>query len=88
MSHGGQGEPLDLHKAGVNESLLEAVIYRFLINVGEAEGREIADQVKLPFTMIESLLTRLKMEQHVACKSTTATHDYVHVLTETGRKIA
>ena len=81
-------EPVDLHKAGVNESLLEAVIYRFLINVGEAEGREIADQVKLPFTMIESLLARMKMEQHVAYKSTTATHDYVHVLTETGRKLA
>ena len=81
-------EPVDLRNAGVNETLLEAVIYRFLINVGEAEGREIADQVKLPFTMIEGLLARLKMEQHVAYKSTTATHDYVHVLTETGRKIA
>ena len=81
-------EPVDLREAGVNESLLEAVIYRFLINVGEAEGREIADQVKLPFTMIESLLARLKMEQHVAYKSTTATHDYVHVLTESGRKLA
>ncbi len=81
-------EPVDLSKAGINESLLEAVIYRFLINVGEAEGREVADQVKLPFTMIEGLLARLKMEQHVAYKSTTATHDYVYVLTETGRKLA
>lgn len=81
-------EPVDLRKAGINESLLEAIIYRFLANVGEAEGREIADQVKLPFTMIEGLLARWKMEQHVAYKSTTATHDYVHVLTETGRKVA
>jgi len=81
-------EPVDLRRAGVNETLLEAVIYRFLINVGEAEGREIADQVKLPFTLIESLLARMKMEQHVAYKSTTATHDYVHVLTEIGRKVA
>ncbi|MGB1707752.1 MAG: AAA family ATPase [Rubripirellula sp.] len=81
-------EPVDLYRAGVNESLLEAVVYRFLHNVGEAEGREIADQVKLPFTMIEGLLARLKMEQHVAYKSTTATHDYVHVLTESGRKLA
>ena len=81
-------EPVDLYRAGVNESLLEAVVYRFLHNVGEAEGREIADQVKLPFTMIEGLLARLKMEQHIAYKSTTATHDYVHVLTESGRKLA
>ena len=79
--------PADLRSAGVNETLLEAVIYRFLINVGEAEGREIADQVKLPFTMIEGLLARLKMSSMLPTR-TTATHDYVHVLTETGRKVA
>jgi hypothetical protein len=81
-------EPTDIRSAGVNETLLEAVIYRFLLNIGEAEGREIADQVKLPFTMIEPLLTRLKMEQSLTYKSATATHDYVHVLTESGRRIA
>lgn len=81
-------EPVDLRQAGINEALLEAIVYRFLVNAGEAEGREIADHVKLPFTMIEDLLARLKMEQHVAYKSTTATHDYVHVLTETGRQVA
>ena len=81
-------EPADLLTAGINETLLEALVYRYLINVGEAEGRKIADQVKLPFTMIEPLLARLKMEQHVAYKGATATHDYVHVLTEAGRSIA
>ena len=81
-------EPADIRSAGVNETLLEAVIYRFLLHIGEAEGRDIADQVKLPFTMIEPLLTRLKMEQNLTYKSATATHDYVHVLTETGRRMA
>ena len=81
-------EPDDMKSAGVNETILEAIVYRYLQNVGEAEGRNIADQVKLPFRMIEPLMTRLKMEQNVAYKNATATNDYVYVLTETGRMIA
>ena len=81
-------EPETVAQAGVNETLLEAIVYRFLQNIGEAEGRRIADQVKLPFMMIESLLNRLKMEQNVAYKSATSTNDYVYILTENGRSIA
>jgi len=81
-------EPADLQSAGVNETLLEAIVYRFLLNIGECAGRRVADQVKLPFRMVEPILSRLKMEQHVAYKSSTATNDYVYILTETGRAIA
>ncbi len=81
-------EAESVHSAGVNETLLEAIVYRFLRNIGEAEGRRIAAQVKLPFRMIEPLLTRMKMEQNVAYKSATSTNDYVYMLTETGRAIA
>lgn len=81
-------EPEDMYTAGVNETILEAIIYRFLLNIGEAEGRKVADQVKLPFRMVEPLLTRLKMEQNVAYKNSTATNDYVYTLTESGRGIA
>ena len=81
-------EPVTIEDGGINESLLEAIIYRYLLNVGESEGRKVADQVKVPFRLIEPLLGRLKMEQHVAYKSSTATNDYVYVLTESGRGIA
>ena len=70
--------------AGINETILEAIIYRYLLNIGEAEGRRIADQVELPFRMIEPMVTRLKMEQNVAYKSSTSTNDYVYMLTEIG----
>ena len=81
-------EPLDLQTGGINETLLEAIVYRFLLNIGECEGRKVADQVKLPFRLIEPLLMRLKMEQNVGYKGSTSTNDYVYVLTETGRAIA
>lgn len=81
-------EPVSVEQARVNETILEAIIYRFLLNIGECEGRKIADQVKLPFRMVEPLLDRLKMEQNIAYKSSTATNDYVYILTESGRAIA
>jgi predicted transcriptional regulator len=81
-------EPDTLAESGANESMLEAIIYRYLLNIGECEGRRIADQVKLPFRMIEPVMARLKMEQNVAYKSSTATNDYVYQLTESGRNIA
>ncbi|MGB7347678.1 MAG: AAA family ATPase [Pirellulaceae bacterium] len=81
-------EPDTLADSGANESMLEAIIYRYMLNIGEAEGRRIADQVKLPFRMIEPVMVRLKSEQNVAYKSSTATNDYVYQLTESGRAIA
>ncbi|WP_231742592.1 ATP-binding protein [Stieleria varia] len=81
-------EPTSVVESRINETILEAIIYRFLISMGECEGRKIADQVKLPFRMVEPLLERLKMEQNVAYKSSTATNDYVYILTESGRAIA
>ncbi|MCS7468009.1 hypothetical protein NZK35_15245 [Stieleria sp. ICT_E10.1] len=81
-------EPESMEKAGINESILEAIMYRFLLTAGECEGRKIADQVKVPFRLVEPILTRMKMEQNIAYKNATATNDYVYILTETGRQIA
>ncbi len=81
-------EPESLVQAGIKESTLEAIMFRFLLNIGECEGRAVADQVKLPFRLVEPLLTRFKMDQLVAYKASTATNDYVYVLTEAGRSLA
>lgn len=61
---------------------------RFLLAGGESAGRQIAEQLKLPFRMIEPILERLKSDQSVAYRRGTETGDYVYVLTEAGRAIA
>lgn len=81
-------EPESLQSAKINETILEAIIYRALLNAGEMEGRAVSEQIKLPFRIVEPMLSRLKMEQNVAYKNSTATNDYVYVLTEAGRAIA
>ncbi|MEM9369216.1 MAG: AAA family ATPase [Planctomycetota bacterium] len=81
-------EPQTLRDAGVSESIVEAIAYRFLLNAGEAEGRRVAEQLQIPFRMVEPVLDNLKRDHHVAYKHATATNDYVYVLTESGRAIA
>ncbi len=81
-------EPTDIQTNRISETLLEAIMFRYILNTGEAEGRRIAEQVQLPFRMIEPILERFKKDQQVAYKSSTATNDYVYVLTESGRSIA
>ena len=78
-------EANDMRVAGINDSIVEAIIYRFLLNCGECEGRRVAEQLKIPFRFIEPVLDRLKMEQNLAYKNATAAGDYVYVLTESGR---
>jgi predicted ATPase with chaperone activity len=53
---------------------------------GEASGREIAGQIRLPFGLIETLLRQMKQEQTVGYKDATQMNDYVYVLTELGRE--
>lgn len=81
-------EPSSLQKSRISETMLEAIVFRYLLNAGESEGRGIAEQVQLPFRLIEPLLERLKKDQQVGYKSSTATNDYVYILTESGRAIA
>ncbi len=80
-------EPRDLEEACVSETLVEGLILRYLLSAGEAEGRGIANQTKLPFRIIERLLASLKADHHIALKSATVTNDYVYTLTESGRRL-
>jgi DNA replication protein DnaC len=77
--------PPSLEAAGVSESVVEELIMKFLLARGEANGRAIADQVKLPFLLIEPTLNRLKYEQMTAYRGATSVNDYIHVLTDHGR---
>ncbi len=77
--------PESLDAAGLSESLVEELIMRFLLARGEATGRAIAEQVKLPFLLIEPTLNRLKYEQMTAYRGANSVNDYTHVLTDLGR---
>lgn len=79
-------EPKTFAEANLTETQVEQLILKFLFGRGEVSGRGIAEQICLPFGMLEGLLHRLKQEQLVAYKDATAMNDYVYVLTELGRE--
>jgi len=81
-------EPQSLDDAGITGSMLEGLILRFLLSIGEAEGRKIANQVKLPFRLVVKTLEEIKSEHRVTLKAGTETNDYVYALTESGRRSA
>jgi hypothetical protein len=78
-------ETESLLDAGISETLLEELVVRYLFSRGESTGRGIADQVKLPFRLVEPVLQRLKIQQMVAYASATTINDYIHVLSDAGR---
>ncbi|MCE9552179.1 MAG: AAA family ATPase [Planctomycetes bacterium] len=71
-------------KEAVSESQIEGLVLKYLLNSGTASGREIADQLKLPFPLIGELLRRMKADQLIGYKSSDAMNDYVHQLTPQG----
>ena len=81
-------EPRSYHDAGLTDTEVEALILKFLLARGDARGRDIADQVALPFVLIEELLRQLKSDQLVVYKSAAAMNDYVYQLTDVGRERA
>ncbi|MBL9124494.1 MAG: hypothetical protein JNG90_12740, partial [Planctomycetaceae bacterium] len=58
-------EPTSFVEAGLTDSEVEALVLKYLLNRGTACGRELADQVKLPFKMVEELLRQMKQDQMV-----------------------
>jgi predicted ATPase with chaperone activity len=77
-------EPASLAAAGLSNSVIEALVLKLLLTSGVLTGRQIAEALRLPLTVLGDLLRRLKIEQVVVYKSSSAMHDYEYDLTETG----
>jgi len=78
-------EPKSLQDAGLSETIIEELTTRFLFNRGEATGRQVSDQVKIPFRLVEPILAKLKSQQFVGYARASTVNDYVYVMTDAGR---
>jgi hypothetical protein len=81
-------EPASLGESGLNETEIEALVLKFLLSRGEATGREMADQVKLPFALLQEIYWRLKQDQLVVYRGSAPMNDYLYQLTDLGRERA
>ena len=81
-------EPESFHQAQLTDSEVEALVLKFLLARGDAVGRDVADQVKLPFVLIDELLRSMKNDQLVVHKGSAPMNDYQYQLTDVGRERA
>jgi hypothetical protein len=81
-------EPESFVDAELTESSVEALILKFLLAHGDVIGRDIAEQVKLPFVPIDNLLREMKNQQLVCHRGSAPMNDFQYQLTDIGRERA
>lgn len=80
--------PKNFHEAGTNEALVEELVSKYLLACGEATIRQISSQVKLPYPLLQELVTKMKSEQSLGYVGQATAGDYICRLTEPGREKA
>jgi predicted ATPase with chaperone activity len=81
-------EPISLKEAGLTDSEVEGLILKFLAARGDASGWGIADQVKLPYPLVNECLTRLKDARLVGYRGAAGVNDFLYQITDHGRDTA
>ncbi len=78
--------PTTLHDTGLNADQVEQLLVKTLY-VGEASGLSVADRVRLPFTILEPLIERLRSEQLIEVRGANGSGAaaYRYALTDAGR---
>jgi predicted ATPase with chaperone activity len=74
--------------AGLNDARVESLVLKYLLAVGTATGRNIAEELGLPFGIFPEFLRQLKNQQIVAYTNAAAVNDYCYTLTDSGRSRA
>lgn len=80
--------PERLEDTGLSADDVERLMLKFLLAKGSATGRSVAQQIRLPFGIVDPLLKGLKYDQLLTYVSTAEMGDYEYSITEMGRERA
>ena len=78
-------EPSSLSDTGLPIAMIEALIVKRLSNIGVSSGRQLANDLCLPFTILEELFQTLRLRKFIVHKGSAPLNDYNYALTEQGR---
>ena len=76
--------PHSLAEAGLSEAQVDALILKFLLSVSSASGRRIAEQLALPFALVQNQLFRIKGDRLIVMRAGAPLGDYIYEATEIG----
>ena len=78
-------EPATLQETGLPISLIEGLIIKRLAVVGISSGRQLSNDLCLPFAALETMFQQLRSRQMIVHKGSAPLNDYSYALTENGR---
>ncbi len=81
-------EPTSLGETGLPLSLIEGLVMKRLAVVGQSSGRQLSNDLCLPFPIMEELFQSLRGRQIIVHKGSAPLNDYYYMLTESGRERA
>jgi predicted ATPase with chaperone activity len=80
--------PKTLREAGSSEDETSRLILKLLAARGGTTGRGVSGHIKLPFGLIERVLSNMRREQLLVLKGEAIAGDYTYVITEKGLGLA
>ena len=80
--------PETLEQTGLNIDEIEKLVFKYLLQKGSASGREIGQQICIPFGILFPHLKKWKFDQVMAFKAAAEMGDYIFTLTDAGRERA
>lgn len=78
-------EPSTLAETGLPVSLIESLLIKRLAVVGMCSGRQLSNDLCLPFNVLEPMFQNLRGRQIIVHNGSAPLNDYNYTLTETGR---
>ena len=79
-------EPRSIEETGLTGSLVETLILKYVLLIGSASGRQIADNVCLPLQILEPIYQSLRQRQLFVHTGSAQLGDYIYTLTDQGRQ--
>ncbi len=77
--------PESLEQAGLTNEMVDALVFKYLMNVGSAPGAKIAATLALPHPLAVERLTDLKKQQLLGYVGNANMGDFTYTLSEAGR---
>ncbi len=81
-------EPKTIAETGLPGSLIESLLLKRLSVVGMSSGRQLANDVCLPYPMLEQVFLHLRSHQLIVQKGSAPLNDFLYSLTDNGRERA
>jgi predicted ATPase with chaperone activity len=80
--------PKSLEDAGLTETEAEDLILKFLLRRGVQSGRDIAEQLRLPFGTLQAMFQAMKNSQRIVIARNASVSDYEYSITNKGIEAA